>query len=488
MANNSAPISDEQYRKQQQFIAMLMSTPEGRAQLKLLQPLIAAKEARQREVAAYEQQQQAQKDANRQSNNALAGQIGGTVGGLAGIYAANNLATSGSLLGGSSAGVGSTVGGTTAGTTGTALGTGASTSAGTTAATTGAAPAAASSISTGSAATGVESSGAGALAGESTLGALGTGLGAGAVAAYYGPSYWKYANNLREGKTTQDSAIKTAALTNPITAWAVPIADKFGISFGSNGKGKDQLRRDQVRNNLADNGIIKGGNDYNLGFSDGSSFDIGKDGGARLTNAAGQKRQYSDVDFSDPRAGQVVGALNPLVNIITGGDKKLSNDFAGLYTNAVLNGASDDNTINARIRELYAKHGINNAADANKVLGQLAADKKLDSSLVPVFANGLNTVFTGSNTPYSQPQNQLKAPAPIAPGQTPASVGAATKYQPLQPGATPQQYSNAASGLFALNQPSQQQPQQGQGMFALRPPPNATPQEYWRWQRSVGLV
>lgn len=467
MATAAAPISDEQYKRRQQFIAMMMATPEGRAQLKLLQPLIAAKEARDRELAAYEQQQQAQNDANRQSDNALAGQIGGTVGGLAGIYIANNLATSGSAFGGTAAGAGQAVGGL-GGATGTSVGSGATATTGAATASS-AAPAAASSIGTGSAATGVETTGAGALGSSGTLGALGTGLGAGAVAAYYGPSYWKYANQLREGKTTQDSAIKTAALTNPVTAWAVPIADRLGISFGSNGKSKSQQMRDQVRDNLVDNGVIKGGNDYNLTFSDGSTFDIGKDGGARLRNGSGQERQYSDVDFSDGRAGATVGALNPLASIVTAGDKNLTSDFAGLYTNAVLNGANNDASINARIRELYAKHGITNAADANKILNQLASDKKIDSSLIPAYSNGVNTVFGATPTSYTQAQG--KGPAPLPAGQTPSTTaGLAT-----------------GTGMFALNQQNPSSPS-SQGMFALRPPPNATPQEYWRWQRSVGLV
>ena len=252
------------------------------------------------------------------------------------------------------------------------------------------------------------------------LPALGVGLGAGAVSYYYGPSYMKYGSQLASGKINQDSGLKSAALSNPITAWAVPIADKLGISFGSNGKGKRQLVRDKVRDFLVDNKVVDK-KDYQLKFSDGSTFDIGKDGGARLKNTKGEERQYSDVDFSDPRAGMVVGSVNPLAAIITGGDKQASNDFAGTYTNAILNGSPDNATANQRLRELYAKHNVT-AVDAIKTIDQLIADKRIDAQTGAAYKNGINVVFGAKPIDLNQPVGAPPGVAPIAPGQTPAST------------------------------------------------------------------
>jgi hypothetical protein len=256
-----------------------------------------------------------------------------------------------------------------------------------------------------------------------------TGLGAGAVAAYYGPSYYKYGRQLAEGKTNQDSSVKTAMLTNPLTAWAVPIADALGVNFGGTGKDKRQLIRDKVRENLVKSNVVSD-QDYLLKFSDGSSFDIGKDGGARLRNEEGKDRQYSDVDFKDPRASNTVAALNPLAAIITGGGKQVTSDFAGLYTNAVLNGGADPATVNNRIKELYAKHGINSPADAGAVLDNLVKEKLLDQQTANIYKNGLGLVY-GQTTPTSQ--LPAAGPAPLQPGQTPQSTAAAASGGMIAP-------------------------------------------------------
>lgn len=113
--------------------------------------------------------------------------------------------------------------------------------------------------------------------------------------------------------------------------------------FGS-GKDSDQLARDSVRQTLLDKGFID--QDYNLSLLNGTKFDIGKDGG---------DPQYN-VDFSRPNAAQAVAWVNPLAALITGGDKKLTNDFAGYLANAAY--SDDAKTLRDNIANLYQKYGI----------------------------------------------------------------------------------------------------------------------------------
>jgi hypothetical protein len=290
----------------------------------------------------------------------------------------------------------------------------------------------------------------GAALGSSTAASVAPGLN---VAAYYGPSYYKYGKQLADGKTTQDSAVKTAMLSNLMTAWAVPIADAFGVSFGHNGKSKPQLMRDQVRDFEIKNNVING-EDFKLNFSDGSSFDLGADGGAKLQNAGKNldgktERRYTDVDWSDPRAGMVVGSVNPLAAIVTGGHKDLTSQFAGEFANAVMNGAPDNNSVNARVRELYQKHQLTQAG-ASQRIDQMVADKKIDEQTAAAYKNGVAQVFGKNAIDYSKPVGAPTSGGLIStkpgPAGSPTAQAGAARVQPLAPGQTPQSTAGAAVG------------------------------------------
>lgn len=108
--------------------------------------------------------------------------------------------------------------------------------------------------------------------------------------------------------------------------------------FHRSGKGKDQLARDQVRDFMRENGMIS--QNWELQLADGSLYDIGKDGGAKLSNLDGQSsRRAYEVDFAHPLAAQTVAMLQPLGLLLTGGNKKLADDFTGYFTNAALSNA-----------------------------------------------------------------------------------------------------------------------------------------------------
>lgn len=117
----------------------------------------------------------------------------------------------------------------------------------------------------------------------------------------------------------------------------------LGAQFGG-GKGRDQIRRDTIRRDMKQRGLIDDA--YNITLADGNKYDIGKDGSIKNYN----------VDFSRQGIGDVVSAVNPLAMIVTGGDtKKNRSDLAGYYTNA----AASSGDTNANIRKMYSDAGFN---------------------------------------------------------------------------------------------------------------------------------
>lgn len=164
---------------------------------------------------------------------------------------------------------------------------------------------------------------------------------------------------------------------------------KKGLSMFGSGKGEDQMRRDAVRKMLKEGGFLGEGDDWNLENPDGTSFDIGKDGGARLENGRG----YMDVDTT--KQGASIGAMNPLAYIITGGDEKLATNFAGYFTNTVTQGDGANNPViaNANALDKYKKAGLDTPQKAHAAIDELVKSGKLAADKAQAFHGGINTVF-----------------------------------------------------------------------------------------------
>lgn len=268
--------------------------------------------------------------------------------------------------------------------------------------------------------TGLETLGVGA----ETAGSLGAFLGPAAMVA--GGLYGGYqlANNLMDNQKDPFGGAASGAATGaaigsflpgPGTVIGAGVGGLLGLGAGMIGgnKDKDQLGRDAVRSKLKGAGII--GDNYQLTRADGSTFDIGKDGDAMLKNAAGQERRYFDVDFNDANAASVVGAVDPLAAIISGGDEKLRNDYAGYFANYVLGGGDPQ----ANVQRLYEQFGMNKDT-AWEGINQLESKGRIDQQMGHVFRNGLNNVFSGgqfvkAQTP-GQPQ-QLQQTIPTSKGE-----------------------------------------------------------------------
>ncbi len=194
------------------------------------------------------------------------------------------------------------------------------------------------------------------------------GLGAGAYLGYQGIKGIGNAINGEDLDLQQQAAL------------ALPT---FGLSFLSNefgsGKDKDQLARDAVRARMKETGFLgPDEGDYNLTLPDGSMFDIGKDGDNKLYN----------VDFSQAGVDGVVRAVDPLAAIMTGGDAKLSRDYAGYFTNASMGGA--DPLANARA--LYEKAGLDHSSAYGNVWNLYNAGK-LDAARRDGYLDSLDQAF-----------------------------------------------------------------------------------------------
>lgn len=196
--------------------------------------------------------------------------------------------------------------------------------------------------------------------------------------------------------------------------------------FGGN-KDKDQLARDAVRAQMKEVGFLgPDKNDYNLTLADGSVFDIGKDG---------ETKNYN-VDFSRQGIGDVVGAVNPLAAIMSGGDAKLNSDFAGYFTNA----ASGSGDPYANARALYEKAGLDHNSAYSNVWNLFNAGK-LDAAKRDAYLNGVDQVFGANAYAKTGPQAGGNF-TPQAPG-----FGIPAPQQPAAP--KPEIQKPAQTGLLA---------------------------------------
>ena len=195
------------------------------------------------------------------------------------------------------------------------------------------------------------------------LGALGsaaTPAALGITAGIWGSELADNALPILEGNAETDDFLDTALLTNPVTAWTVPLLDALGLNIKS-GKDSDQRRRDAIRERLQSVDFVDDDFLLELPTPEGglSTFDIGAE-------EFGDDGQATfDVDFGLGGIGETVGAANPLAAIVSGGDPKLTSDFSGMFTNAIQQSGLDPNTAT---REMYDRLGVDRNRAYNAVL------------------------------------------------------------------------------------------------------------------------
>jgi hypothetical protein len=224
-------------------------------------------------------------------------------------------------------------------------------------------------------------------------------------------------------------------IINPIGFANNKLTDKVlekGFSMFGSGKGEDQVRRDAIRKMMQEQGMFGGSkDDWTLENADGSSFDVGKDGGARLEDG----RRYFDVNTE--KQGAAIGSVNPLAYLMTGGNKQLATDMAGYLTNTITQGkgASDAATANLNALDKYKKAGFDTMDKASAGVDEMLKAGKIDQATADAFKGGLRTVYgasappsttqpstTGSNRLQQlQPKDPVK-PKPIKTPKLPVSM------------------------------------------------------------------
>ena len=159
----------------------------------------------------------------------------------------------------------------------------------------------------------------------------------------------------------------------------------FNKSFKT-GKSAEQIARDKFRESLQTGGILD--KDWNIQLADGTKFDIGKDGKARLINLDGTERRYHEVDFRSPLASEAVGLLSPLLSTITGGETTMKHQMVGYLTNAVTASEGDRDTMIRNVLGVYQQFGVplNMVGDA---VVKMANEKLIPEATAQVYLNSL---------------------------------------------------------------------------------------------------
>ncbi len=175
------------------------------------------------------------------------------------------------------------------------------------------------------------------------------------------------------------------------TAVGAGIGAVAGGLLGSikTGKHGDQMDRDDVRKRLQENGVLDA--DFNVTLADGSKYNIGVDGGARLTNMDGKsERRPYNTDGSNPLTPNTVAMANPLAFIVSGGDQKLMNDFSAYFTNAALSNSKDLVGAKANLQGIYNQIGAPKEAYI-QAFDEAVKQGKLDQKTADIFKNSLNS-------------------------------------------------------------------------------------------------
>ena len=149
------------------------------------------------------------------------------------------------------------------------------------------------------------------------------------------------------------------------------------------GKHKDQKVRDSVRDMLQQAGVING--EYQIRLADGSSYDIGKDGGPR--DEFGGRRPY-EIDYKNPMTAQTIAWIDPIVALFSQGNTKVHTDFVGYFTNAALSNAKDLSDVRNNVNAIVSQFGISNEQLVNAI-ASMGQSGQLDKKTAQDWINGV---------------------------------------------------------------------------------------------------
>lgn len=213
----------------------------------------------------------------------------------------------------------------------------------------------------------------GAAPGGSTLASIGsTALPAAAVIAALSEGWESGGKDILRGRgNKQDWAnmgINTifGAAPNLVSRWLGK--PSIGRKLTS-GKSDAQLLRDDFRGSLRQAGIAD--EDYNVTLADGSKFDIGKDGKAKLTNVDGQStRRYYEVDEANPLAMYAITKIDPIIRAKYNQEAEAAGyrpeQFTAMMVNAVTSNATSQEDVDANIDRIFKAQGSTTPPEQQK--------------------------------------------------------------------------------------------------------------------------
>ena len=178
--------------------------------------------------------------------------------------------------------------------------------------------------------------------------------------------------------------------------WGSAVGALAGAAIGAvagsikSGKHQDQKVRDSGRDFLQSRGMID--EKYQLALADGTGFDIGVDGGHRFENLDGTERAAYQTDTSNPLTDKAIAWLDPLAEVLMGGNEKLRSDFTGYFVNAATSNASNHLQLRENALAIYAQSDITPQA-VFETVAQLAQSGKIDEGRAAAYFNSLQELF-----------------------------------------------------------------------------------------------
>jgi len=173
---------------------------------------------------------------------------------------------------------------------------------------------------------------------------------------------------------------------NPLGIGAAGLlaVDKLSQVFGS-GKSGQQKERDQYRGAMKDIGMLD--KDYMLKMEGGQQYNLGRERDPAYGFRTYETRQ------DRPFQGAVIGFVNPLAYILTGGNE-FTPQLANKLANAASNTANDLRAAYRNVLEIYARAGIS-PDDARAAINQLAESGKIDEHTKNVFNDTIDQLSGG---------------------------------------------------------------------------------------------
>jgi hypothetical protein len=151
----------------------------------------------------------------------------------------------------------------------------------------------------------------------------------------------------------------------------------------TSGKHRDQKVRDAVRDVLVQSQILN--DDYLLPLADGSTYDLGKDGGPRAE--FGGRRPY-ELDFQNPLVQHAVAWMNPIIELLSQGNRKIHVDFVGYFANAAVSNANSLADVKRNVDSFMTRFGLSNETLAQAIV-RLAQSGRIDQSTAQAYIKGI---------------------------------------------------------------------------------------------------